>query len=149
MLLETLLSVLLRQSCAIGPTPHWVCCYRIYRRDVTNHGGTLNFRSSSFRAEAHLEFRSLMLISCHCTTETAGDPRTRTEEAFLCVGPESCLLYPVGVVMSSSAARRTFNTLAEFADRLRPSWVNGKWRPAAISAKNRARLRRETLLAGE
>jgi hypothetical protein len=34
------------------------------------------------------------------------------------------------------------------AEALRPQFVNGSWRKAAISAKNQARLRRETLLGG-
>jgi hypothetical protein len=31
---------------------------------------------------------------------------------------------------------------------LKPRAVNGVWRPAAISAKNAAKLRKQTLLAG-
>ncbi|CAI7862581.1 unnamed protein product [Closterium sp. NIES-54] len=50
---------------------------------------------------------------------------------------------------SSGAGQQVVKAVAELAQRLRPSFVNGKWRGAAISAKNRARLRRETLLAGE
>jgi hypothetical protein len=34
------------------------------------------------------------------------------------------------------------------AEALRPQYLNGSWRKAAISAKNQARLRREALLAG-
>ncbi|CAI5474391.1 unnamed protein product [Closterium sp. Yama58-4] len=50
---------------------------------------------------------------------------------------------------SSGASQQAVKAVAELAKRLRPSFVNGKWRGAEISAKNRARLRRETLLAGE
>ncbi|CAI5970934.1 unnamed protein product [Closterium sp. NIES-64] len=50
---------------------------------------------------------------------------------------------------STGAGQQVVKAVAELAQRLRPSFVNGKWRGAAISAKNRARLRRETLLSGE
>jgi hypothetical protein len=49
----------------------------------------------------------------------------------------------------SISARMAAALLARLgAEALRPQFVNGSWRKAAISAKNQARLRRETLLGG-
>mmetsp|Transcript_36428 Transcript_36428/g.102901 ORF Transcript_36428/g.102901 Transcript_36428/m.102901 type:complete len:122 (-) Transcript_36428:82-447(-) len=45
------------------------------------------------------------------------------------------------------ASRRLLEKLGEAA--IRPSFHNGKWRKASISAKNAAKLRREDLLAGK
>uniref|UniRef100_A0A061R0U9 MRPL25 domain-containing protein n=1 Tax=Tetraselmis sp. GSL018 TaxID=582737 RepID=A0A061R0U9_9CHLO len=45
------------------------------------------------------------------------------------------------------ASRRLLQKLGEAA--LQPTFVNGKWRKPAISAKNVARLRKEDLLAGK
>uniref|UniRef100_A0A7S1X0S4 MRPL25 domain-containing protein n=1 Tax=Tetraselmis chuii TaxID=63592 RepID=A0A7S1X0S4_9CHLO len=44
------------------------------------------------------------------------------------------------------ASRRVLEKLGEVA--LKPSHVNGRWRKAAVSAKNAARLRKEELVAG-
>ena len=49
------------------------------------------------------------------------------------------------MAMKGAALPQAMKSLAE---RLHPSWVNGRWREAEISARKRAKLRKETLLAG-
>ncbi|CAM6103003.1 unnamed protein product [Calypogeia fissa] len=38
---------------------------------------------------------------------------------------------------------------SELAKGVHGYWANGRWKPLAISARHRAKLRKETLLAGE
>ncbi|KAL2608275.1 hypothetical protein R1flu_026848 [Riccia fluitans] len=65
-------------------------------------------------------------------------------------GPRNhnCFCLTVRTMAASGAASNLTKWASELAKGVHGYWANGRWKPLAISARHRAKIRKETLLAG-